>query len=345
MDNESDPNNSKGNCPVNIRESLDDLFLFSGQSNQPLARNIAEHLGVELRETYYDRFSNDNLWIQLGESVRGKDVYLIQSLTEPVQDHLMQLLMMIDVARTGDADRVTAVIPFYSYGRSDKKDAPRISITARLVADLITTAGADRVITMVLHSDQVHGFFSTPLDHLTSFPVLSSYLKKQNLDDAVLVSPDVGYAKHASRLARSLDIPLAIGTKFRIADSDVEIDAILGSGQPAKRAIVIDDEIATAGTMMRICESLNEKMGVEEFTLACTHGLFSGKAVDRINAMPMLNKVVTTDTVYAPHAIAAMGDRVHVESIASILGEAIRCNHLGQSVGDLFAFWSETAGL
>ncbi len=330
---------------MHIRESLDDLFLFTGQSNQPLAQKIAEHLGVKLRETYFDRFSNDNLWIQLGESVRGKDVYIVQSLTPPVQDHLMQLLMMLDVARTGDADRVTAVIPYYSYGRSDKKDAPRISITARLVADLITSAGADRVITMVLHSDQVHGFFSQPLDHLTSFPVLAAYLKQQNLEEAVLVSPDVGYAKHASRLARLLNIPLAMGTKFRIADSDVEIDDILGTQQSAKRAIVIDDEIATAGTMVRICERLHEQMGVEEFMLACTHGLFSGAAVERIKTMPMLKQVITTDTVYNPEAIQSMGDRVHVESIASILGEAIRCNHLGQSVGDLFAFWSETTGV
>lgn len=327
---------------MTTNESLDDLYIFSGESNIPLAENIADYLGVPMRPTAYSRFSNDNISIQLGESVRGKDVYIIQSLTQPVQDHLLQLLMMLDVARTGDADRVTAVIPFYSYGRSDKKDAPRICITARLVADLITQAGADRVITMVLHSDQVHGFFSIPLDHLTSFPVLSAYFQQQDLSDTVLVSPDVGYAKQASKLARLLNLPLAIGTKVRLGDSEVEIDEILGSGVHARRAIIIDDEIATAGTMVEICQRLKEKMGVEEFTLACTHGLFSGQAVERINAMPNLVEVVTTDTVLAPHAVASI-PKLKIQTIAPVLGEAIRCNHLGQSVGDLFAFWSESA--
>lgn len=328
---------------MTTRESLDDLYIFSGESNIPLAHDIANYLGVPLRPTIFDRFSNDNLWIQLGESVRGKDVYIIQSLTSPVQDHLLQLLMMLDVARTGDANRVTAVIPYYSYGRSDKKDAPRICITARLVADLITESGADRVITMVLHSDQVHGFFGIPLDHLTSFPVLSAYFKQHDLSDTILVSPDVGYAKQASKLARILDLPLAIGTKFRVADSEVVIDDILGgSSRPAKKAIVIDDEIATGGTMVRICERLHEMMGIDEFILACTHGLFSGSAVERINQMPHLVDVVTTDTVLAPHAVSDI-NKLHVATIAPVLGEAIRCNHLGQSVGDLFAFWSETA--
>ncbi|MCI0709425.1 MAG: ribose-phosphate diphosphokinase [Chloroflexi bacterium] len=326
---------------MTTRESLDDLYIFSGQSNIPLVQNVVDYLGVPLRPTLYDRFSNDNLWIQLGESVRGKDVYIVQSLTVPVQDHLLQMLMMLDIAKTGDADRVTAVIPYYSYGRSDKKDAPRICITARLVADLITQAGADRIITMGLHSDQVHGFFTTPLDHLTSFPVLSAYFKQKDLSDTILVSPDVGYAKHSSKLARLLDLPLAIGTKFRVADTDVVIDDILG-GRYARRAIVIDDEIATGGTMVRVCERLHESYGIEEFILACTHGLFSGNAVERMNNMENLTEVVTTDTVLAPHAYENI-KKLHVETIAPVLGEAIRCNHLGQSVGDLFAFWSETA--
>lgn len=326
---------------MNTSESLDDLYIFSGQANIPLARSVADYLGIPLRPTNFKRFSNDNLWIQLGESVRGKDVYIIQSLTPPVQDHLLQMLMMLDVARTGDADRVTAVIPYYSYGRSDKKDAPRICITARLVADMITNSGADRLITMVLHSDQVHGFFSIPLDHLTSFPVLSAYFKQEDLSDTILVSPDVGYAKQASKLARLLNLPLAIGTKFRIADSDVEIDDILGNVQKKRRAIVIDDEIATAGTMIRICERLRDDFGIEEFTLACTHGLFTGEAVDRINSLKDLTEVVTTDSIFAPHALENI-EKLRVQTIAPVIGEAIRCNHLGQSVGDLFAFWSDS---
>lgn len=321
-------------------EQFDDLFIFSGESNLPLAAEICKYLNVPLHETHYKRFSNDNLWIQLGESVREKDVYIIQSLTPPVQDHLLQLLMMLDVARTGGAKRVTAVIPYYSYGRSDKKDAPRISITARLVADLIKTSGADRVITMVLHSDQVHGFFSVPLDHLTSLHVLTSYFKKHGHNDiSAVISPDVGYAKQAFQFAKLLNLPLAIGSKIRIGDAEVLIDQVLGSGQLGRHVIIIDDEIATGGTVVRVCETLHEEHGVEEFTLVTTHGLFSGSAVDRINNTPRITRVVTTDTVLAPHIKELRN--VHVETIAPVLGEGIRCNHLGLSVGDLFTFWSD----
>jgi ribose-phosphate pyrophosphokinase len=321
-------------------DPLDDLFIFAGESNLPLARDVCRNLGVPLRKTHYDRFSNDNLWIQLSESVRGKDVYVIQSLTPPVQDHLMQLLMMLNVAKTGSASRVTAVIPYFSYGRSDKKDAPRICITARLVADLITQSGADRVITMALHSDQVHGFFSIPLDHLTSLYVLSQYFRRQDLNDTVLVSPDVGYAKQASRLAKLLDLPLAIGMKVRLGDTEVVVDDVLATGALGRRAIIVDDEIATGGTMVKMCESLQEKHGVEEVTLACTHGLFSGEAVERINNVHFVTDVVCTDTVHAPRARGLRN--LHVETIAPVLAEGIRCNHLGQSVGRLFAFWSES---
>ncbi len=320
-------------------ETLDDLYIFAGQSNMPLAKSICTSLGAELRTTYFDRFSNDNLWVQLGTSVRGKDVYIIQSLTPPVQDHLIQMLMMIDIANTGGASRVTAVIPYYSYGRSDKKDAPRICITARLVADLITQSGADRVITMALHSEQVHGFFSIPLDHLTSLAVLSRYFQRQDLSDTVLVSPDVGYAKKASQLAKLLDIPLAVGTKFRLADSQVEITEVLGSGKLKRRAIIIDDEIATGGTVVEMARILHEDHGVEDCTLVCTHGLFSGNAVTRINEVPYVTEVVTTDTVYTRRAAEIRN--LHVETIAPVLAEGIRCNHLGQSVGSLFAFWQD----
>lgn len=320
-------------------ETLDDLFVFSGESNKPLAESICQTLGVDLQPTHFKRFSNDNLWIQLGHSVRGKDVYVVQSLTPPVQDHMFQMLMMLNVARTGGASRVTAVIPYYSYGRSDKKDAPRICITARLAADLITQSGADRVITMALHSDQVHGFFSIPLDHLTSLAVLSRYFQQRDLSDTILVSPDVGYAKHASKLASLLNIPLAVGTKVRLGDSEVEINEILGTGAFGRRAIIIDDEIATGGTMMQMAQRLHELHGIEEFTLACTHGLFSGNAIERIQNMPLVNEVVTTDTVYAPHRNEI--SNLHVETIAAVLAEGILCNHLGQSVGSLFAFWQD----
>jgi ribose-phosphate pyrophosphokinase len=318
--------------------ALEDLFIFSGTSNEPLAQRICDSLGVPLRDTRVSRFSHGTLKIQLGESVRNKDVYIIQSHTQPVHRHIMQSLMMIDIARHGDARRVTAVIPYYVYGRSDKKDAPRICITGKLVAQLIEAAGADRVIAMSLHSPQTHGFFDVPLDHLTSLRVLVDYFKKQDLTDTVVVSPDVGYAKQATKLAAELRVPLAIGSKVRLDDSEVEIKSVLGpSGRAARRAIVIDDEIATGGTMVEIVRAM-QKLGTEKFTLACTHGLFTGDAVNRLNALDAVQEIVCTDTAYSPHAEAEI-NKLKVLSVAPVLGEAILCNHEGRSVGELFAFW------
>ncbi|NDJ76690.1 MAG: ribose-phosphate diphosphokinase [Chloroflexi bacterium] len=309
-------------------------------ANEPLARKICEYLDVPLRPTIVERFSHGSLRVQLGESVRDKDVYIIQSLTDPVHRNIMQMLMMLDIARHGDAARVTAVIPYYVYGRSDKKDAPRICITAKLLAQLIETSGADRVIAMTLHSAQIHGFFDVPLDHLTSLRALVDHFKQQDLTDTVVVSPDVGYAKQATKLAYALRLPLAVGSKFRLDDSEVEINTVLGSGstQP-RRAIVVDDEIATGGTMLKIVEAMS-KRGTERFSLACTHGLFTGNAIQRLNALECVDEIVTTDTVYAPHAEDALS-KLHYESVASVLGDAIMCNHEGKSVGELFTFWVE----
>lgn len=320
--------------------TADDLFIFAGTSNEPLARAICDYLGVPLRPTHIKRFSHGTLRVQLGESVRGKDVYIVQSLTDPVHRHIMQLLMMLDIARHGDAARVTAVIPYYAYGRSDKKDAPRICITAKLVAQLIEASGADRVIAMTLHSPQTHGFFDVPLDHLTSLRVMIDHFRKQDLTDTVVVSPDVGYAKQATKLAYGLGLPLAVGSKVRLDDSEVEIKTVLGSGGPATRkAIVVDDEIATGATMREIVEVMY-KQGTQEFSLACTHGLFTGDAINWLNALDMVKEIVCTDTVYAPHAVAGI-PKLCVESVASVLGDGIRCNHEGKSVGELFTYWNE----
>ncbi|MBN1564492.1 MAG: ribose-phosphate pyrophosphokinase [Anaerolineae bacterium] len=320
--------------------SSEDLFIFSGWSNEPLAQRICDYLGVSLRPTQTKRFSHGSLRVQLGESVRNKDVYIVQSLTDPVHRHLMQMLMMLDIARHGDAARVTAVIPYYVYGRADKKDAPRISIAAKLLAQLIETAGADRVIALTLHSAQTHGFFDVPLDHLTSLRVLVDYFKQQDLRDTVVVSPDVGYAKQATKLAGALGVPLAIGSKVRLDDKRVEIKAVLGAGSYVpKRAIVIDDEIATGGTMVEIVKAM-KKEGTEEFSLACTHGLFTDNAVDALNGIECVNEIVCTDSVYAPDAVEGI-HKLHVQSVASVIGDAILCNHEGRSVGELFTFWEE----
>lgn len=318
--------------------ALEDLFIFSGWSNEPLAQRVCDHIGVPLRQTTTKRFSHGSLSVQLSESVRNKDVYIVQSFTEPVHRHMMQMLMMLDIARHGDARRVTAVIPYFVYGRADKKDAPRICITGKLVAKLIEASGADRLIAMALHSPQTHGFFDVPLDHLTSMRVLADYFKRQDLTDTVVVSPDVGYAKQATKLAHSLKLPLAVGSKVRLTDRKVTIKTVLGINTPApKRAIVIDDEIATGGTMEEIVRVMSD-MGTETFWLACTHGLFTGNAVSLLNSMDNVEKIICTDTVYAPHATQGIA-KLQVESVASVLGDAILCNHNGESVGALFAFW------
>ncbi len=316
----------------------EELYIFSGSSNEPLARAICNYLGTPLRETKHERFSHGTLRVQLMESVRNKDVYIVQSLTDPVHRHIFQMLMMLDIARHGGADRVTAVIPYYVYGRSDKKDAPRISITGRLLARLIEAGGADRVITMTLHSPQTHGFFDIPLDHLTSMAVLVDYFKRQgDLGDTVVVSPDVGFAKQATKLAYALGLPLAVGSKVRLGDDKVEISTILGSGTVHERAIVVDDEIATGGTMVEIVETMSA-MGTREFWLACTHGLFTSNAAERLNPLKGIREIICTDTVYSPDAQGAI-DKLCVESVAAVFGEAIRCNHEGRSVGELFTFW------
>ncbi len=315
-------------------------YIFAGTANEPLARAICDYLGVPLRPTHTERFSHGALRVQLGVSVRNKDVYIIQSLTDPVHRHLMQMMMMLDIARHGDAARVTAVMPYFVYGRSDKKDAPRICITGKLVAQMIETAGADRVIAMTLHSPQTHGFFDVPLDHFTSLRVMVDHFKKQDLSDTIVVSPDVGYAKQATKLASALRLPLAVGTKVRLADSQVQITSVLGPGGPAaRRAIVIDDEIATAGTMMEIVQVL-EAQGTQEFSLAATHGLFTGTSVERLNALDKVSEIVVTDTVYAPEASEQI-KKLNCLSVASVFGDGILCNHEGKSVGELFTFWSE----
>ena len=248
---------------------------------------------VEIR-----RFSNDCLYVQLQENCRQRDVYVVQPLVPPTQEHLMELLLMLDAARGASAAQVTAVIPHYAYARSDKKDASRISIAGRLVADMLTTAGADRVLTMTLHAPQVHGFFSVPVDHLTAIGELADHFRGRDLTNTVVVSPDLGNAKTATQFARLLGLPVAAGSKQRLADDRVVIDAIVGDVR-GKRAIVLDDEIATGGSILELLDRLAEQ-DCSDVAVACTHGLFAGKAVPRLRDHPMITEVVTTDTVPPP---------------------------------------------
>src|SRR5947209_19451344 len=252
-----------------------EITIFSGSAHKALAEEVCKFLGVPLCKSTFRRFSNDCLYVQLNANCREADVFLIQPLVPPVQEHMVELLFMLDAARGASAARTTAVIPHYAYARSDKKDASRISIAGRLVADMLVTAGADRVLTMTLHAPQVHGFFSVPVDHLTAIGELADHFRGHDLDNTVVVSPDLGNAKTATQFARLLGLPVAAGSKQRLADERVVIDAIVGDVR-GKRAIILDDEIATGGSILELQDRLADQ-NVPSAAVACTHGLFAGK--------------------------------------------------------------------
>ena len=298
------------------------IVVFSGSAHTALAAAICRRLRKTLSAVTISRFSNDCLSVQLQANCREADVFIIQPLVVPVQEHLMELLFMMDAARGASAARITAVIPHYAYARSDKKDAPRISIGGRLVADLLVTAGASRVLTMTLHSPQVHGFFS----------VLAAHFKGQTLRNTVVVSPDLGNAKQASHFARMLKLPVAAGSKQRLSDDRVVIDAIVGNVD-GKNVIVIDDEIANGGTIVEVLQKLRERK-VKRISVACTHGLFTGPCIERLRAQTDVAEIVTTDTVPLPAAKRL--PNMTVLSVAPLLGEAIRRIHGGESVSGLF---------
>ncbi len=317
----------------------DKTLIFSGSAHPELAEKIAKTLGIELGPSVTRKFSNDNFYVHLGVTVRTKDVFIIQPLSPPCSDNLLELLLMLDVAHTAGAKSVHAVIPYYSYARSDKKDAPRISIAGRLVADLIVSAGATHVVTMTLHSPQVHGFFRVHTDHLTAHSVFVDHLRKKDLSNSVVVAPDIGHAKRAAKLAHALDIPIAAGEKRRASDDTVNIVGIMGDVK-GKDVIVLDDEIATAGTIVETIKHLQKYHNVPKITVVGTHGLFTGPAVQRLNAEQAIDEILITDT--APLPQERRPDRLKILSVAGIFGKVIECNIMGRSVGELFAFWPTT---
>ena len=309
-----------------------EITIFCGTAHQELAQEVCECLHVALCPATIRHFSNDCLEVQLNANCRENDVFIIQPLVPPVQEHLVQLLFMLDAARGASAARTTAVIPYYSYARSDKKDAPRISIAGRLVADLLATAGANRVLTMTLHAAQVHGFFSVPTDHLNALNVLAQHFRHYHLDNTIVLSPDLGNAKSASNFARLLNLPMAAGRKHRIADDRVVIDTIVGDVE-GKDVIILDDEIANGGTIVEILERIRGRH-VGRISIACTHGLFCGPAIERLSDQRDIAEIVTTNTV--PIAQEKRLPNMTILSIAPLLAEAIRRIHNGESVSSLF---------
>jgi ribose-phosphate pyrophosphokinase len=308
------------------------LKIFSGNANPQLAAAICHALDTDLSRLAISRFSNDNLFVQIQENVREKDVFVVQPFTTPVGDTILELFIILDALRSASARRITAVIPYFSYARSDKKDAPRISITGRLMADLIHTAGADRVLTMDLHSDAVHGFFSIPVDHLTAIPYFVDHFRQRlDLDNAVVVATDAGGAKRAGRFAQRIHLPMAIIDKRRVADTKVVQGLVVGDVK-GRDAIIFEDEISTGGTLAASVETL-ASAGVNSIQVGATHGVLCGPAVQRLTDSP-IRSVAVTDTVHV--AQQKQTQKLHILSVAPLFAEAIRRIHTGESVGALF---------
>ena len=309
-----------------------EIAMFSGSAHPELAAAICHHLEVPLAPSRVNRFANDCLEVQLLANCRERDVFIVQPLAPPVQENLVELLLMLDAARGASAARITVVMPHFAYARSDKKNAPRISIAAKLVADLLQTAGADRVLTMTLHSPQVHGFFGVPVDHLHALRELAAHFRTGDLSNSVVVSPDLGGAKEASRFARMLDLPVAAGSKERMADDKVVISSIIGDVR-GRDVVVLDDEIARGSTILELLDRLAEQ-DVASVRVACTHGLFTDGALARIGARDDVAEIVCTNTVPVPDAVSSA--KLTVLSVAPALAEAVRRIHNGESVSVLF---------
>jgi ribose-phosphate pyrophosphokinase len=307
-----------------------EMTMISGRSNRPLAEAISTHLGIQIADAELFDFPNENIFVHLCCSVRGQDVFLVQSLCSPVNRNIMEMLIMIDALKRSSAGRITALIPFYAYGRSDKKDQPRVPITARLLADLIVAAGADRYMTVDLHAGQIQGFFSIPGDEFSAFPVQTEYLLSKNIPDSVVVSADLGFAKKARNFARRLGSPLAFVEKRRIGnDPKAQALTVIGDVQ-GKNAILVDDEVDTAGTLTEAVYLLI-RSGARTVTTVCTHAILSNPAIERLREAP-IEEFICTDTVPVPPE--KMLPNFKVLSISRLLAETISRTHEGRSVGE-----------
>ena len=310
-----------------------ELKIFSGNANPALAHEICACLGQKLGEATVSSFSDGEIRVKVDENVRGADVFVVQSTCQPVNDSLLELLIIIDALKRSSANRITAVIPYFGYGRQDRKDQPRVPISAKLVADLISTAGADRVLTMDLHAGQIQGFFNVPVDHLYALPVLLDYITKKEIADLVVVSPDAGGVERARAFAKRLQANLAIIDKRREGPNQAQIMNIIGDVQ-GKSVMLLDDMIDTAGTIVQGAQACADK-GAREVWAACTHAVLSGPALDRITKS-CLTQVVVTNTI-PMRGKAQACSKLHQLSVAPLLGEAIRRIHEDESVSSLFA--------
>ncbi len=307
-------------------------MVFSGRSHPTLATDVSDYLGIPKGESNVFKFSNDNTFVQFQENIRQRDVFLVQPFAYPVNDHIMELLIMIDAAKRASAGRITAVTPYYAYGRTDKKDQPRVPITARLVADLLSVAGADRVLTIDLHAGQIQGFFNIPVDELTALPILARYFQDKAIENLVVVSVDIGISKRARDMAARLGVPLAIIEKRRVGNNDNTESLNIIGDVDGMNALTFDDEIDTAGSLMSAVDAL-QKAGAQDIYSCCTHLVLSGPGADRIAASP-IKELVAMDTL--PLSEDKKDGKITTLSVAPLLGEAIRRIHEGLSVGAMF---------
>lgn len=307
--------------------------IFAGNSHPSLVDEICQYLEQDVGQIEVFKFSNDNTFVRILENVRQRDVFILQSTVEPVNDNVMELLIMIDAAKRASAGRITAVIPFYSYARTDKKDQPRVPITGRLIADLLETAGADRVIMVDLHAGQVQGFFQVPVDELTAMPGLVSYFEDRGLVDPVVVAVDIGISKKARYFADAISAPLAIVEKRRLGNQD-RVESMNVIGEIGENPVILfDDEISTGGTMLAAVNAIVDR-GAREIYVVATHGVLPGEASRKITSVSHIKELVITNTV--PLSEDKVNSKIKVISIAPLIGEAIRRIHEGRSVGELF---------
>jgi len=306
------------------------LKLFSGRANPALAEKICSYLGIPLGAIEISNFSDGEIYVQIQENVRGRDVFVVQSICHPCNDSLVELLIIIDALKRASAKRITAVIPYYGYARQDRKVQPRVALTAKLLSDLISTAGTDRILTMDLHAGQIQGFFNIPVDHLFAAPVLIDYIRKKNYEDLVVVAPDAGGVERARAFARRIESPMAIIDKRREEKNVAHIMHVIGDVAD-RRCVIVDDIVDTAGTLAESASAL-VRQGALSVSACCTHPVLSGQAIERIERSP-LEEVIVTDTIPLD---SKRSNKIKVLSVANLLGEAIRRIHNETSVSSLF---------
>jgi ribose-phosphate pyrophosphokinase len=332
------PNTADAKGPLNrkIAEFFDFsqprrvMKLFTANANRPLAEKIAEYIGIHVGDAEINRFSDGELWVKYNENIRGADVFIVQP-TCPPSDNVMELLLMIDAAKRASAERITAVIPYFGYARQDRKDQPRVSLSAKLMANLISVAGTDRILTLDLHSASIQGFFDIPFDHLYSANIFVDFLKNEGLSDPIVVAPDIGSTKRARAYANRLDTDLAIVDKKRIAPNTVESGTLIGNVE-GRDVILFDDMIDTAGTLCNAAKLVKES-GANRIIAACTHAILSGHSIELIQESP-LSKVVVSDSLFIPDS--KRNSKIEVLSSASLFGEAIKRIHNEESISSLF---------